>query len=157
MSPVALEATLTEITSQHIYTVRGPVRQEDLGQALATRLREVWDCLQQDGVSIVGAPIARYHVFGIEPMDISIGLPVLFEVAPTGRMQTEVLPGGRAALAVHRGPYDQLHDTYDAFFTWIGRQGMKASGPHWDRFVIGPAQSSDASAWQTDIFVPLRD
>jgi effector-binding domain-containing protein len=49
-----------------------------------------------------------------------------------GRVTLSQLPGGTAAMAVHRGDYGDLGATHDAIVQFIRVHGLEQAGPLWE-------------------------
>ncbi|MBO3745058.1 GyrI-like domain-containing protein [Streptosporangiaceae bacterium NEAU-GS5] len=43
-----------------------------------------------------------------------------------------VLPAGRVAVTVHRGPYEKLGETYEILLCWCAEQGLKVTRTRWE-------------------------
>lgn len=160
-----LEASVVELDPQPTAAVR--VRQSmeelDLGALFELQIPRVAQRLGELGAAPAGAPYARYHEFGPELVDVEIGFPLAAPVAQLAPVAVDEsaavgaseLPGGEAALAVHRGPYDTLTETYDALPGWIAARGrMQGAGP-WECYVDDPGTVADASQLRTDVYWPL--
>src|SRR5829696_8759882 len=72
-----------------------------------------------------------------------------------GRRTAVVLPGGRAAVLRHVGPFSALRDACERLARWIAEQGEAADGPFWESQVTNPREEPDASKWITDVVQPL--
>jgi effector-binding domain-containing protein len=98
------------------------------------------------GREIVGAPIAVYHDPDFTPgsVDIEVVVPVAGPpggplTTPAGRVLGEaVVPGGEAAVLVHTGPYETLHESYRALDDWVAGQGYRPAGPPQEIYLTGP-------------------
>jgi len=76
-----------------------------------------------------------------------------------------VLPAGRYASLVHRGPYEQLYDANGALFGWIKEQGLKIDvtesaegerfGCRLEIYLTDPAVEKDPQKWETEVAIRL--
>ena len=41
-------------------------------------------------------------------------------------------PAGEAAVAIHRGPYDRMHEAYHAIEEWMAAKGRESAGCSWE-------------------------
>ena len=73
-----------------------------------------------------------------------------------GRVEPGELPGGRAAITVHRGAYDELQNAHDAIGDWVLAHDHDPGGPVWEVYVSGPQQHDDPARWETKVVWPLR-
>ena len=114
------------------------------------------------GIEPAGPPFGRYHEFGPEEVDVEVGIPVSAPApnlrplaeAEEGEMAASELPGGRAAITVHRGSYDGLSQTYDQLHDWIHEQGHEEGPAPWESYVDDPSEV-DAADLKTEVCWPL--
>jgi AraC family transcriptional regulator len=135
----------------------------DIGALIGQHLGSIMARVQQSGAQPGGAPFVRYHAWGGEQADLEIGVPVTS--APTGlpalsavrsgEVGASELPGGPAALTVHRGPYDQLGATYGALHDWIHAQGRDDGPGPWESYVDDPGSVADPADLRTEVYWPL--
>ena len=69
-------------------------------------------------------------------------------------MASSELPGGPAAIAVHRGSYDGLAATYDQLHDWIHGQGREEGSAPWESYVDDPSEV-DTADLRTELCWPL--
>jgi effector-binding domain-containing protein len=142
--------------------VRQPMAELDLGALFGQHLPALARHLADLGAAPGGPPYGRYHEFGSEWADVEIGLPTAAHVAamPTleecepGEMGLSQLPGGQAALTVHRGSYETLGDSYRRLEAWIGDAGRAAGGAPWESYVDDP-EEVDVAELRTELYWPL--
>jgi AraC family transcriptional regulator len=76
---------------------------------------------------------------------------------PEGEIGTQVIPGGEYAVATHKGPYQELPDTYARLYgDWLPRSGREpADHPGFQvyRSMLGDTPPEELV---TDIYLPLR-
>jgi effector-binding domain-containing protein len=64
--------------------------------------------------------------------NVEVGVQVTRTFAASGRVVPSVLPAGRVARTVHRGPYDRVGDANDAVLRWCAARGLELAGPRWE-------------------------
>jgi AraC family transcriptional regulator len=139
-----------------------PFSELDLGVVFARELPRLAAHLMASGGAFGGAPFGRYHGWG-ETVDVEIGIPVAHPLhgqpalgdVPAGDIGASELPAGPAAVAVHRGPYDTLRQTYDELRDWIAAQGRVPAGGPWESYVDDPAEVPDPARLRTEVVFPL--
>jgi effector-binding domain-containing protein len=142
--------------------VTQPMSELDLPALFDEHLPNLAHRLADMGLDPSGPPYARYHQFGPEHVDVEIGIPVALPVsnvpalaeARPGELGSSELPGGRVAVAVHRGSYDGLSTVYDQLHDWIHAQGHEEGSGPWESYVDDPGEVPLDEA-KTEVIWPL--
>ncbi len=159
-----IEAEIRELIPQPTAAVRitQPISELNIGSMFDEHLPNIAHRLADMGIEPAGPPYGRYHEFGPERVDVEIGIPVrapasflrpLAEAEP-GELGSSELPGGAAAVTVHRGSYDGLKDAYGALHDWIHAQGHAEGPAPWESYVDDPSEV-DESDLKTEVCWPL--
>lgn len=147
-------------------TVAARVRQSfdelDIGALFGMHMANVADRIADLGGKPAGAPYARYHEWGPERADIEFGIPVEFPVpnlrplaeCEPGEVGASELPGGPAALVVHRGAYAGLRAAYDRLHAWMQAEGHTHGGAPWESYVDDPSEVAEADV-RTEVAWPV--
>ena len=69
-------------------------------------------------------------------VDVEVGVELRVPCELTGEVVASTLPAGRIATVEHRGPYDRMHEAYEAFDAWLAADGTPKPSTHWE--VYGP-------------------
>lgn len=166
MTPTGeIEARVVELAPQPTVAIRisQPMAELDLGELFDTQLPNVADRVADLGGEVAGPPYGRYHAFGPEGVDVEVGIPVAAPVAnlraleecEPGEVGASELPGGRVAMAVHRGSYEGLGAAHDRLAVWMREGGHAAGEGPWESYVDDPSTAEDASELRTELFRPL--
>ena len=67
------------------------------------------------------------------------------------------LPGGQAAVLVHRGSYDTLSAAYDGLHDWIHAQGYDEGDGPWETYIDNPEEVTDVAQLRTQLTWPVPD
>jgi effector-binding domain-containing protein len=86
---------------------------------------------------------------------VEVAWPVRELMKGTKEIEAYVLPRGRMAHVVHKGPYETCEPTYLALFAWIEANGLKISGPIREMYPNDPREVPPEEII-TDIYVPVR-
>ena len=83
---------------------------------------------------------------------VRVGFPVSGPFADTSSVKCIERGAGRAARAVHVGPYSELHRTYAELHAWVRREGLRLGSQSWE--VYGDWQD-DPSRLETELYLRL--
>ncbi|NYT07970.1 MAG: transcriptional regulator [Methanomicrobiales archaeon] len=128
------DVTIVTISPQ---TVLG-IRKKGHYRQIAELLPQIAIYAMENSIPIAGPPIFVCHEFSKEEAmkadqkgraEIEVAFPVAPDSRPGPGMNVYLLPGGRMARIVHRGPYEACEPTYLKLFAWIEERGMKITGP----------------------------
>jgi effector-binding domain-containing protein len=134
--PCALE---TQPAQSVLYIrTRGPV--QNLPQMMGEAFGAIGAYVGQVHAPIVGAPYALYHNLDMQDLDVEIGFPVAGPVPGTDTIQHRVLPAVRVATCLNTGPYDGIHEAYEALQRWMAEQGVQPGATMFEWYLNDPAQ-----------------
>jgi len=143
------------LTAQTTAVIRSSMPAAQLAAWLAGAYQELSRYLAEQGIRVGGPPFARYAPHdGV--VDVEAGFPVAVPVPGRGRITASRLPGGRAAVTVHDGRYQDLAIAYQAVTGWLKERGLEAAGPHWDVYYTNLTAQPDTATWRTDVVSPYR-
>lgn len=161
------EVTLADLDPEIVFAVRvvQPMEDTDVGRLVDRWYPELGRRLAEAGLEIAGPPYVRYRDFGGETADLELGFPVPGEAAGAWQpIQEElgpdepgltVLPGGRAAVADHVGPYAELHRTWRALEAWIATGDLAVAGAPWESYTDNP-DLVEPAALRTRVVMPVH-
>ncbi len=66
------------------------------------------------------------------PPAISLASSCQSTAAGPGEVYATEAPGGEAAVAVHRGPYDRMNEAYNAIDRWMAANRGEPAGRSWE-------------------------
>lgn len=151
-----LSTAVRTLPSQPALIIRSRIPRDELASVIGQSLGRIVPYALGAGGTLAGQPFARYPEFGPGTITIEVGMPLTAPVRGDGEIESFTLPAGLAAVAVHGGPYDKLHETFAAFEKWIAEQGHTTAGPPWEVYVTDPAEHPDPADWRTEIYWPVR-
>jgi hypothetical protein len=125
---------------------------------ITARIRGMFDLvyawLRDAPVRQAGHNYALYDQCTPQALRVQVGFPVSERFADTDSVRCVELAPGRAAHAVHVGPFADLHRTYAALHAWCSGQALVLSGQSWE--VYGDP-TEDPSKLQTGLFLRVKE
>ncbi|AGZ41129.1 AraC family transcriptional regulator [Actinoplanes friuliensis] len=156
--PVPLNISVRDVPAFHALVMRRRVTRDEIATALAESLPRVFGYAQQHGLAITGPPFARYPEVGMGSLVIEGGITIAGP-SPTALddgIEALTVPAGRAVVAVHRGPYDTLPESYQEIEKWMRDQHLSAAGAPWETYLTDPGERPDPATWETEIVQPVQ-
>ena len=108
-------------------------------ETLALKLREMFDEFYRRvdlvdtgkrGLNVIYYP--AWH--STRPFPIEVGIKVDNSFPESGGIVCSKIPAGRAATALHLGPYSQLHKPHGAIRRWCADRGLELAGASWEAY-----------------------
>src|SRR5689334_10063422 len=131
---------ITDIPAQTALTRVATTDRAGMGATIDRAFGELFAELDRLRAEPAGPPYIRYLSTG-EQLEIELGVPVASDAVPENGRAT--LPGGRAAVLRHTGPYEELPQAVERLARSVQEHGEKASGPFWESYVTNPAEEPD--------------
>ena len=150
------EVEVQEIEHQPTVSISGSAPAEGVGALLARMLSEVSAFIDVRGVLPAGPPFSIYHDLSPQATRIECGVPLAEPLASSGSVVASELPGGRAVVTWHRGPYESLSDTYRVLERWMQENGVMPAGPPRAVYWTDPTDQGDPSNWTTQVVWPIK-
>ncbi|MEJ2889451.1 MerR family transcriptional regulator [Actinomycetospora aeridis] len=73
----------------------------------------------------------------------------------SGRVHPVTLPAVELAVTTHVGEHDDIEVAYGELGTWVVTNALAVAGPVWETYLVGPRDTTDPSAWRTEIGWPV--
>lgn len=148
------EIETKEIPSQRIASIREKTTKKELGATLERIFGEVFGHLKGRGVP-GHPPIAVYHEFSEQSVDVEGGIAAPADLNPKGRIGITELAGGKVAITNHFGPYEKLPEAYDAIQKWAADEGIKLGAPPREIYWNDPGDDPDPPKLRTEVVWPI--
>ena len=136
--------------------VRVTVAVEDLPKALGDGYGEIMGYLASRGVQPSGMPFAMYYNMDMHNLDVEMGLPVAEPLEGQGRIGPGTLPGGKAVVEMHVGPYEKLEETYRKVMDYIEREGLQTESYMYESYLNDPGEVAPEEL-KTEIVFPIKE
>jgi AraC family transcriptional regulator len=155
---MSVDIVVKDLPELHALVMRRRIVRDQIAETLGSMLPVLFGYAQSNGLAIAGPPLSRYPEIGMGSMVIEGGVPLAAPAPhqPDQGIEALTIPAGPAAVAIHRGPYERLHETYQAIEEWIQAQGHAVAGPPWETYLTDPGERPDPETWETEIVQPIR-
>lgn len=148
---------IVELEEQPAAVVRATLPFAELGGFFSRAFEAVLATLATQGVAPAGPPFAYYPGMVGDTVEVAAGFPTELPVDPSGEVVALTLPGGRAALTTHVGPYETMGaTTYPELPAWMAAEGLEPASGSWEVYLTGPTNEPDPATWRTRIVWPVR-
>lgn len=146
--------TLKDLEPQTAAAIHAEVPAAEIRNVFDRAFPELMRVVQASGAQFRGAPFGYYPRMPGDTIEVFVGFPIDREIAAQGDVAPFMLPGGKAVVGTHVGPYDGLGETYRQLSEWAQREGLALGPMVWETYVTDPT-TAPPSEWRTEIFWPL--
>lgn len=132
---MSVSVNVQAVQPRKVAAVRREVEPGKVGSAWGPAIGLVWDFLRsQPGLWSDGHNIFVYHhpKHPDAPLSCDFGVEVTRPFESAGEVYATETPGGEAAVAIHRGPYDRMNEAYDAIDQWMKANRRESAGHVWE-------------------------
>ena len=126
-----MEIRIEQIESRPVAGIRTEATQADIGDKIGKLLDEMMPALE---AHMNGAPLAVYHTWENDRGELEVAIPVEPSTPATDRIARHDLPGGRAIVATHIGPYDGLKKSWEAVDAYMKEHGLEGRSAPWEQY-----------------------
>ena len=110
------------------------------------------------GIQPSGPPMGIYYNSpeSVSPDELrwDVAIPVPEDIEGEDEIAVRVLPGGKVATALHKGPYEQVGLVYGEIFDFIAQEGLRPAGPPMEVYLNDPGQVAPEEI-STEVWVPV--
>ena len=140
-----------------VLTAAVPVRvlRSEIQTVMGPAFAELFSVLAAQGIAPAGPTLTLHTKLDPDWFEFEAAVAVATPVAPSGRVVSSRLPAGPVASCIHRGPYQELHEAWMAFKGWLSEQPVQQLPFIWEVYRVGPGQTPDPAAWESDLVQPL--
>lgn len=134
------QVMVEEHPSQPVLAVRLTLNVKDLQPTMAKYYPEIMAYIMELGHEPAGMPYAGYHNMDMENLDVEIGIPTKEKLPAKDDIKPAEIPGGRYAVSLHIGPYDNLSETYNRIIAWLPENQEEPGGPAYEFYMNDPGE-----------------
>lgn len=128
-----------------------------VGQAVSAAFGELYQRIAEASATPAGPPFTIPAEPAMGAMDIEVGAPCRTAPEPAPGQHRGRLEACKAAVAIHRGPYDQVGKVYGALFEWAGSHGYRPAGRPREVYLNGPDEVRSPADYVTEIVLPVSE
>ena len=146
--------SLNTVYPHKMAAVRREVAPGAVGSAWGPALGKVWEFLRsKPGLRTDGHNIFLYHhpTQAGAPILCDFGVEVTGTFERAGEVYATETPGGEAAVAVHRGPYQRMNEAHDAIGEWMAANQRESAGHSWE--IYGDPTPNPADTETTVVYL----
>lgn len=152
---MSYQCEIIDRPAQPVASIRTHAAVQDLSQVLGQAYDDMMQYLGQIGQYPAGEPFAAYYNMDMQNLDLEIGFPVAKAIAGKDSVQPGEIPGGKAVVCIHKGPYDKIGATYEAIDQWMKDNQVVPSGICYEFYLNDPQQTPPEDL-ETRIVFPLK-
>jgi effector-binding domain-containing protein len=127
-----------------------------LSEEMEKLFSTLYNDLEKAKVKIEGYPLSIYHSYSESTMDATCAVPVDEKAKLPKKYERLKREAGRAAVAVHKGNYNTLPNTYSQLDQYIRYKGYNVVGTPMEVYVTDPTVEKDTSKWITNVYYPIQ-
>jgi AraC family transcriptional regulator len=128
---MATAIKVEDVHAELVAAVRRQVMYPDVPRELIAGLDVVWAFIRGRDLQH-GHNVALYRALGGNAVDMTCAVQVTARFDPHGEIECVEMPAGRAAAAMHVGPYAKLGETHRAVAQWALGSGHRLAGISWE-------------------------
>lgn len=152
--PQGLEVELRSLPARTVVAIDGTVSRDAVGHWYDGAMAEIDAAFPPP--ERVGPPGGHYanELFTEDFGAVRVFVPVRAPAA-SGRIGVVTLPPVELAVTVHRGPHDDIAETYGRLGAWVVDHALTVDGPVHETYRVGPRDSDSPERWRTEIGWPI--
>jgi DNA-binding transcriptional MerR regulator len=109
---------------------------------------------QRKTVAGSGRNLLQCHIFACTG-EATVFFPCQGTVRAVGRVAPRVIPAVELATMVHEGSHTNIDLAYGSLATYVARHTLAVEGDLREYYLVGPQETSEESAWRTEIGWPV--
>lgn len=139
-----IEVELIDVQPADVLSVSGQGRHDSVAvaAALASAYQEVSGFMALHGIQMAAQPLAISRSQGEGEFSFEAAIPVQrVDIAATGNVVWGTSPAGHSARLVHRGSYDNMHQSYEKLAAWMAAHGYHQGRVSWEQYISDPGRT----------------
>ena len=146
---------IKRVKKQPILSITKTVKVAGIGAVFAQIYGEISAYMAANGWKQVSSPVAIYHSFSHNEVEVEAGIPVSDGAVGNGDIELSATPSGTIVMAKHFGPYETLEETHEDINEYISEEGHAPDEICWEVFVTDPTTEPNPEKWETLVCYPI--
>ncbi len=145
---------------QHILCIRdsSSLDSKEISEKLSSAYDEISTFMRKNQIMLAGPPLAINNQFDKNVKWVfEAAFPLNSDEIPTpnGRLRLDKLPGGKLVKAIHKGAYEESHNTYEEIMKYIKDNKLQIAGNSYEVYLNDPSKVH-VEDLETHIFFPVK-
>jgi effector-binding domain-containing protein len=153
--PMTIECQLIDQSAKPALVIRTRAPVFRLAKVFGEAYAALEKYLAGIGEQPADAPFAAYFNMNIFSLDLAIGYPVHRTLPGKDKIQPYEIPGGKAAVAMHVGPYGKVGSVYKALDAFLRGSHLTKAGVCYEFYLNDPT-NTPPDQLQTRVVFPLK-
>ena len=149
------EISLNEQQEQKVLSIRTRTKIEELPLKIGEAYGKIMQHLTELGQTPIDAPYTAYYNLDMNDLEVEMGFPVASQLQDKDDMKATIIPAGKYASCMHKGPYSQMEKPYEAMAKGIEEKGYEAIGICYEYYYNSPMEVEE-SELLTKIVMPVK-
>lgn len=146
---------LIDEKEQPVLSMRARTSVGNLPQELGKAYGAIIQYIGEIGERTDGPAFAAYYNMDMEDLDVEMGFLVPKPIPGKDGIQANVIPAGKQAVYMYKGPYAEMEPVYNAMAAWIAENGYVPTGVSYEFYYNSPEEVPE-SGLLTKIIFPLK-
>jgi effector-binding domain-containing protein len=146
---------IRETKEQPTISVRMTTNLKNISQDMGKAFGEIMQYMGEKQVNPIGPPYAMYYNEDMDNLDTEVGFPVAQPLPEKGKVKMSKLPGGKAVVGMHIGPYNKLGDAYTEITEWMKEKDIESPNMCYEIYLNDP-ENTPENELKTEIYFPIK-
>ncbi len=153
-----IDVRLEQVPALRVAAIGGRVHVDEMFRFVPDTIERLVDWAAERGIECRQTlTLLREPVLGIvnDSLDVQVGIEVPDGVEGDELVLVRTVPAARAAVHVHRGPYEGLQAVYEPLREWILAHGLRPGDETYELHVANPGNTASAEDYLTRVCWPV--
>ncbi|HWQ77944.1 MAG TPA: GyrI-like domain-containing protein [Anaerovoracaceae bacterium] len=146
---------LIDEKEQPVLSMRTRTPVGNLPQELGKAYGAIIQYIGEIGEKTEGPAFAAYYSMDMEDLDVEMGFLVPKPIPGNDEIQANVIPAGKQAVYLYKGPYAEMEPAYRAMMAWLDENSYVPTGVSYEFYYNSPEEVPE-SELLTKIIFPLK-